>query len=95
MINSVRQGHTFEFDFGISGSDVEAFATTFSVMQYPSDTPAITRGMDYYEGKFIGTLTALETTDLAVGQWFIYPNAVDADEDLGEPIKLYVAKGWV
>ena len=95
MINSIRQGESYDFDFEISGDDVAGFSATMKVMQYPGDTPAIDRALTYSGGKFIGTLTSAETAALPVGQWFIHVRADDTDEDLRSPLKLYIAKGWV
>ena len=95
MPNQIRQGETFTFDTGLSGTSVSAFTTTIDVMQYPGDTPAITRALSYSDGDFSGVLTSAETAALAIGQWFIHISSSDSDEDLREPIKLYVAKGWV
>jgi hypothetical protein len=89
-INSIRQGETFGFETGLSGTDTEAFTNTLNVMQYPGDTPAITRTIT----DEIDTLTSAETAALAVGQWFIYIKSSDSDEDIREPVKLYIAKGW-
>jgi hypothetical protein len=89
-INSIRQGETFGFETGLSGTDTEAFTNTLSVLQYPGDTPAITRTIT----NEIDTLTSAETAALAVGQWFIYIKSSDSDEDIREPVKLYIAKGW-
>ena len=93
-MNTIRQGATFDFEAGLSGSAVSAFSVNLDVMQYPGDTPAISRAMVYTDGDFAGTLTSAETAALAVGQWFIHITAADSDEDLREPIKLYIAKGW-
>ena len=92
--NTVEQGRTYDFDFALSGEDATAFTTTFNVLQYPGGTPAITRAMTVEDCKYIGSLTGVETAALAVGQWFISINAVDSDEDLAEPVKLYVTAGW-
>lgn len=94
-MNIVEQGETFDFDFDLSGDDVSGFTVTMNVLQYPGDSPAITRALTYSDGKFIGTLTSAETAALAVGQWFVHITASDSDENLREPIKLYIAKGWV
>jgi len=95
MINNIRQGATFSFDFDLSGEDAATFTTTMDVMQYPGDTPTISRAMTYSNDKFIGTLTSAETAALAIGQWFIHIKSADSDEDLREPIKLDISKGWV
>lgn len=95
MINKIRQGETFDFSQDISGDTESGFTTTMSVLQYPDDTPAITRALTYTDGSFLGTLTSAETAALAVGQWFIHLQSSDSDEDLREPIKLYISKGWV
>lgn len=94
-MNIIRQGGTFDFDFDLSGSDVSGFTVTINVLQYPGDSPTITRVLTYSDDKFIGTLTSAETSALAVGQWFVHFTAEDSDENLREPIKLYIAKGWV
>lgn len=95
MINQIRQGETYDFSQDISGDDESGFTTTMSVMQYPDDAPAITRVLPYTNGSFLGTLTSAETAALAVGQWFIHLQSSDSDEDLREPIKLYIAKSWI
>lgn len=89
--NSIRQGETFGFTTGLTGSDTESFTNIMSVMQYPSDTPVITRTITNQTE----TLTSAETSALSVGQWFIHIQSSDSDEDIREPIKLYVSKGWV
>jgi len=93
MPNNIRQGETFDFEFEISG-DATGFSGTMDVMQYPLDTPAITRALTKDGNKFKGTLTSVETLALAVGEWFIYGTTNDADEDLRDPTKLYISKGW-
>jgi len=93
-MNQVEQGATFSFEFSLSG-DPAGLTTTMNVMQYPGDTPAITRALTLTDGKFKGTLTSAETDALAIGQWFIHTSAVDSDEDIREPIKLYISKGWI
>lgn len=94
MPNYIEQGETYDFEFEISG-DASGFTSTMNVMQYPGDTPAITRALTQDGDKFKGTLTSAETLALAVGQWFIHATTADSDEDLREPIKLYISKGWV
>lgn len=93
--NNIRQGATFDFDTDVSGDDESGFTTTMDVMQYPMDTPAISRALPYTDGSFKGTITSAESAALAVGQWFIHITSNDSDEDLREPIKLYISKGWV
>ncbi len=90
-MNQIEQGETFTFDTGLSGESTSAFTVTMSVLQYPGDTPAISRTITDFEG----VLTSAETAALDVGQWFIHLKAADSDEDIREPIKLYVSKGWV
>lgn len=103
-MNEVEQGRTFEFTWNISGPGNSAFTTTMNVLQYPGDTPAISRTIDYacpetrtgdsVSCGYIGTLTAAETNGLDVGEWWIHMTAVDSDENLAEPIKLYVKRKW-
>ncbi len=93
--NSVRQGSTFTFEFELSGSDTDVFAINMTVMQYPQKTPAISRALTIADGVISATLTSVETAALAVGQWFIHIRASDSDEDLREPQKLNVSKGWI
>lgn len=95
MPNSIRQGETFDFDTDITGSNESGFAVNIAVMQYPGDTPSISRALSYISGSFKGTLTSAETAALSIGQWFIHIRANDTDEDLRDPIKLYIAKGWI
>ncbi len=90
-INRIEQGATFGFETGLTGDDTDAFTNVMNVMQYPGDTPAITRTItDETE-----TLTSAETAALAVGQWFIHIKSTDTDEDVRTPVKLYIAKGWL
>ena len=86
----IRQGETFDFTFDVSGDG--ALSETFDVLQYPGDTPAITRALNT-DGT--GTLTSAETAALGVGQWFVHYTGSDSDEEINEPVKLYIAKGWV
>ena len=94
-MNVIQQGETFTFDFQISGDDLDGLSANMTVMQYPGDTPAITKALTLNDGKFTGTLTSAETAALDVGQWFIHNQTTDADEDVREMIKLYIAKAWV
>ncbi|MCP5005532.1 MAG: hypothetical protein GY941_16580 [Planctomycetes bacterium] len=93
-MNMVRQGATFSQDIDISGDNESGFTVTIDVMQYPGDTPSISRALTYTGGTFPMTITSAETSALDVGQWFIYVTSSDSDEDLREPIKLYISKGW-
>ena len=102
--NTVKQGGTFDFSFDLTGLQNTAFTVTMSVLQYPGDTPAISRTLTYGTGYdedgneiegYLGTLTAAETAALAIGKWYIHVEAVDSDEELPELIPLYVEKGWV
>ncbi len=90
-MNNKRQGETFGFTTGLSGDDTGAFTNTMDVMQYPGDTPTITRVIT----NETETLTSAETAALSVGQWFIHITSNDPDEDIRSPVKLYVSKGWV
>ena len=92
-MNNIRQGETFDFTFTISGET--SLTGTFDVMQYPGDTPAISRALTKSGTQFSGTLTAAETAALAIGQWFVHATGADADEEINDPIKLYISKGWV
>lgn len=94
-MNNIEQGETFTFTTGLSGSDSDAFSTTMNVLQYPGKTPSITRALTISDGEYKGALTSAETASLSVGQWFIHITSSDSDEDLREPIKLYISKGWV
>ena len=95
MPNSIRQGATFDFDTDITGESESGFTVNIAVMQFPGDTPSIARAISYTDGSFKGTLTSAETAALSIGQWFIHIRANDTDEDLREPIKVYIAKGWI
>lgn len=92
----IRQGETHTFEFELSGNEVDGFTSTMDVLQYPDDTPTITRALTLDGNKFKGTITSNETlTLLGVGQWFTHATTSDSDEDIREPIKFYIAKGWV
>lgn len=93
--NRIEQGETFVFDAGLSGSGVSGFDVEVNVLRYPGATPAITKSLEYLDGEFRGILTSAETAALAVGQWFIHIKATDSDEDIRDPIKLYISKGWL
>ena len=92
-MEKVEQGGTYTFSFDVSGD--ETLSGTFSVLQYPDDTASISRALTFVDGVFKGVLTSAETAALAVGQWFIHLKLTDSDEDIREPIKLYVTKGWI
>jgi len=91
----VRQGETYTFDFTLSGDDVAAFTYTMSVLQYPGDTPAISRELTVTDGAAQAALTSAETAALAVGQWVIHVQSADSDEDVRTPERIQIAKGWV
>lgn len=99
-LNLVEQKRTFDFSFELSGPDPVGFATVFNVLQFPGDTPAITRAMVIDGTRYIGSITSVEMALLTIsgptsGQWWIHINAVDSDEDIADPIKLYVSRKWV
>lgn len=93
-MNTIRQGATFDFTLD-AGDDDEAMTCQIDVLQYPGDTPTITRTITQVDGEWPITLTSAETATLAVGQWFIHSKISDASEDIREPIKLYVSEGWI
>ena len=92
-MNSIEQGESFNFSFAVTGE--EGMTMQINVMQYPQDTPAITKTLTASDGAYPGVLTSAETAALAVGQWFIHGHASDDDEDVREPIKFYVEQGWL
>lgn len=98
MSNQIEQGGTFEFDFTLSGDQVEGFAPVFSLMQYPGDTPAISaRAMtaDTDDAKrWLGVLTAADTANLAVGRWWIHITASDTDENLRKRLYVDIGESW-
>ncbi len=94
-MNIVRQGATYSRDIDISGDSESGFTVNIAVMKYPGDTPAISRALTYTNGTFPLTITSAETAALSVGQWFIHVRSSDTDEDLREPIKMYIVKGWI
>lgn len=107
MLNKVEAGRSTSFNFQLTGSGAEDFVTTMRVLQYPGDTPTIIKNIAYSceddrtdECGYIGTLTGVETASLFAAQdagnnqWIVHMNAVDSDENLADPIKLYVSQGW-
>lgn len=88
----VEQGESYPFTFTVSGDDT--LTMTAKVIQYPGDTATIEKTLTNSNGEFGGTLTSAETSSMSVGQWFIHGNAVDSDEDIRAPIKIYISKGW-
>ena len=91
--NNIEQGETYAFSFDVSGDS--GLTGVFNVLQYPGATPAITRDLTIVGDEFTGELTSAETSALAIGQWFIHANISDTDEDIRDPVKLYVGKGWL
>jgi len=98
-VNTIGQGRTFSYLFELTGQDAEQFSVIMNVLQYPGDSPSVQRTVDYscQDGVcgYIGTLSAVDTSLLEVGEWWIHLTATDSDEVISEPIKLYVTKGWV
>ena len=94
-MNLIEQGETFTFLFEVSDNLYTGLTAEANVLQYPGETPAITKSLTLTTDGFSGTLTSAETAGLAVGEWYIHARATDADEDLRNPIKLYVSKGWL
>jgi hypothetical protein len=92
-MNSVQQGATYAFSFTVDGDPT--LDCNIAVMQYPGDTPAVSRAIALTNSAFAGALTSAETASLGVGQWFIHVRLTDTDEDVRAPEKLYVTKGWV
>lgn len=93
-MNIVEQGETFDFTLD-AGDDDSGLTCEINVLQYPGDTPTITRTITQVGGEWPITLTSAETAALAVGQWYIHSNISDASEDIREPIKLYISEGWI
>jgi hypothetical protein len=95
MTTIVRQGETYASELALSGDDPDGFTYTMSVLQYPDDTPAISRALTLDDNKAQIALTSAETAALAVGQWFIHVQASDADEDVRAQERIHIAKGFV
>lgn len=95
MPNSIRQGATFDFSADLDGTSESGFTVNIAVMQYPGDSPSISRAITYTDSSFKGSLTSAETAALAIGRWYIHVKAADSDEDLREPIPLDITKGWI
>ena len=94
-MNIIKQGETYYSEIALSGDDVDAFTYTMSVMQFPDDTPAITRAITVTDGAAQIALTSAETLALAVGQWIIHVQASDSDEDIRGIERIYICKGWL
>lgn len=95
MPNSIRQGATFDFNVDLDGTSESGFTVNIAVMQYPGDTPSISRSITYTNNSFKASLTSAETAALSVGRWYIHVRSSDSDEDLREPIPLDISKGWI
>ncbi len=96
MVDIIEQGETYSFEVSATSATVDStLALSVNVLQYPGDTPAITKSITPEGGLYKGILTSAETAALAIGQWFIHTNFTDDDEDIREPIKLYISKGWI
>lgn len=94
MPNYIEPGETYDFEFTVSG-DASGFTGTMNVLQYPGDTPDITRVMTRDGNTFKDTLTSAETISLGYGQWFVHGTTNDPDEDIRSPEKLYIGVQWV
>ncbi len=93
-MDRIEQGETYTFATDLTGDDADGFTVTMRLLQYPGDTPTITRSLALEDGEYTGALTSAETISLDIGQWFIHISSDDPDEDVREPLKLYVSKGW-
>lgn len=94
--NKVKQGRSYPFSFTISGDDANDFTVIVNVVQKPGGTAALTQTLEYsndtrsWSGAFSGT----DTAQLNVGEWWMVFTAENTDENVGEPVKLYVQRGW-
>jgi len=94
-MNIVRQGATYASELGLSGDDVDGFTYIMDIMQFPDDTPAISRTITLEDSKAQVALTSAETLALAVGQWAIHVHAADSDEDIRAIEYIHISKGWL
>jgi len=94
MTDRIEQGETYAFAFNIDGDGIEVFSGTWKLLQFPGDTPTTTGVLTYDDCKFKGVLSSATTQNLAVGDWFIYASLTDPDEDIRDPLKLYVGLAW-
>lgn len=95
--NIARAGRTFSFGITIQNDYGDfAGAATFSIKRYPDSTAVVSGDLTYsdYYNKYIGNLTETQTTTLGYGEWWIIPVFLDSDENLGDPEKLYISRGW-
>ena len=93
----VRQGTVYHFAFNLTGTGASSFTPTCSVLQYPGDTPALTPTLTYSDSRWRGSLTAANTTTLGntnIGQWIIYAEVSDGDEELHAELPIHIAKGY-
>lgn len=90
---TIEQGETYDLSADYTGDDVSGLSVAFKVLQYPGDTPDITGTMSYTNGEFKGVLTSAQTTSL-FGEYRIHITSTDSDEDIRDPIKLYISKTW-
>ncbi len=94
--DKVKQGRSYPFSFTISGDDANDFTVIVNVVQKPGGTAALTQTLEYsndtrsWSGAFSGT----DTAQLNVGEWWMVFTAENTDENVGEPVKLYVQRGW-
>ncbi|VAW38952.1 hypothetical protein MNBD_GAMMA01-1338 [hydrothermal vent metagenome] len=94
-MNIVKQGETYASELALSGDNVSAFTYTMCVLQFPNDTPSISRTISLSDDKAQIALTSAETLALKVGQWAIHVQAADSDEDIRAVEYINIAKGWV
>ena len=90
---TVRQGASYDFTVTVSGDDT--LTGTYEVKQYPGDTATLTGSLTSEgDGDFSGTLSGADTLTLGVGQWIIFTEFTDSDEDVSDPQKIYISVAW-
>lgn len=90
--NSIRQGQSFQFRYGIEGPDAVDFTPVFDLVRFPGGTKHVDgRALVRDTNDWKGSISKADTDTLDPGQYFINIRASDNVEDIGAVIKLYIA----
>lgn len=85
---AVRKGESLDFSFDRGDESIEDFVCTLNVLQYPGDTPAISRVITPVNNIWSGIITSTETdgltSDITTNQWWavgVLTKAADDEEE--------------
>lgn len=93
----IRQGGSLPFVFDRDGESIDGWTCTINLMQFPGDTPTVSRVIAASGDTWPGFLTEAETTGLAIGHWRLVGvlDKASTDEKEKPIIRFHVAKKWL